>query len=78
MDTTQENIENRVKDWHESKSSLQVHEFLGIASWQYFEWAKTGTLPLFDPLYQDNPDDDFDEPLGKGYCGLDGPCESCQ
>lgn len=24
-----------------------------------------------------DPDDDFDEPLGNAYCGLDGPCESC-
>lgn len=41
---TKENIDQRVEDWHNSDSTLPLHEYLGMSFEDYAYWGETGRL----------------------------------
>lgn len=42
---TDDEVMNKVEEWHRSDSDLELHEYLGWTFEEYALWVSNGTLP---------------------------------
>lgn len=42
---TEEEVMDKIDEWHEGNSELELHEFLGWTWEDYGRWAMTGLMP---------------------------------
>ena len=47
---TKNNIHQLVEEWHNSKSELEIHEYLGMTKAEYFKWVETDELTFKEPV----------------------------
>jgi hypothetical protein len=45
MKHTNENINDKIKEWHDSDSELKLYDYLGWTWDQYIDWVTTNELP---------------------------------
>jgi hypothetical protein len=54
---TEENVDFYVLKWHNGKSKLELHEFLGLSLEQYSKFVETNEIP---ENHKFNPENDVD------------------
>jgi beta-lactam-binding protein with PASTA domain len=56
-DMTEENVDFYVSKWHNGKSKLELHEYLGLSFEEYSTFVETNKLP---ENHKFNPENDLD------------------
>lgn len=42
---TKETIDDLISEWHDSETTLSLHEYLGLSVEEYATWVNTSELP---------------------------------
>ncbi len=42
---TEEQVLNKIDEWHNSNSEVSLHDFLGWTFLEYYAYVKTGVIP---------------------------------